>query len=397
MVSTSVAILERQSSTPAGTGLFHEPYLAASRPVGFAGVAAVEAAADLFPAAVAVSDPNRAGVVRRYGLSVSPGVVRIKSFTRGSENSRPGNGSKRGRITYWSAKSRLRMVETMASLDWTPVVEAPGAFRPGMVTLTAPGDWLEVAPDAAAWKSAVSRLRKRWDRRYGAVSWVWKLEFQRRGAPHYHIYTAVPIHREFREWLSRNWTECLFRVRLPENPDESNTPKRILDSLRAGTGVDWKEGLRASDPRRMAVYFLKRATGHNLKAEKEYQHLVPPEWAGVDRETGEAIGRGGAGRFWGYLRLERLVRIVELDDVQFLAARRLFRRYTRAQGRPLKSLSTGRLQGGMLLLNDAPSFVVTLARWQLIAPGDPAPQGVWAGGGCGRLPQTQRTPRPLVA
>ena len=39
----------------------------------------------------------------------------------------------------------------------------------------------------------------------------------------------------------------------------------------AGTGVDYAEGVRLSDPRRMAVYFAN--TGR-----KDYQHHVPSEW-----------------------------------------------------------------------------------------------------------------------
>src|SRR5262249_47414679 len=61
------------------------------------------------------------------------------------EPSPPGRGR---HITSWSAKSRGRMTRRLAELDWTPLTSS--GRLPAMVTLTYPGDWLPVAPDAAA-------------------------------------------------------------------------------------------------------------------------------------------------------------------------------------------------------------------------------------------------------
>jgi hypothetical protein len=236
------------------------------------------------------------------------------------------------------------MVEVMCSLDWGPVV-APAAagWRPAMVTLTLPGDWLAVAPTGPAFKRLFDALRRRWERRWGQVTWVWKLEFQRRGAPHLHLYTAVPGgegRAEFLTWLSRCWYEVVG------SGDERH--------LRAGTGVDWAEGIRASDPKRLAVYFLKRATGHNLGANKEYQHRVPAAWQGEGR---------GPGRFWGYYGLRRCDVQVELVAEQWVQLRRLLRRWASANGRPVRALSGGHGMGGMVLANDAPTLLAQASRW----------------------------------
>lgn len=300
------------------------------------------------------------GVVRRYSLEVGPGKIRVGSSVTGSnggglqasrdwvdgvqvvtpemKDEPPRWQAPRGLITEWSKGSRLNMVEKMCSVDWSPVV-APGAgWRPAMVTLTLPGDWLAVAPTAKDFKRLMERFWSRWERRWGKPTCVWKLEFQRRGAPHVHIYTAVHPGKAFQQWLSRTWYEVVG------SGDERH--------LRAGTGIDWKDGIMASDPKRLAVYFLKRAAGHNLGRDKEYQHRVPVEW----------LMTGGAGRFWGVKGLAKAVVQVQLRDKDFVSVRRLLRRWAKANGRPVRSLAGGVGQGGMVLVNDAPNLLVHCVR-----------------------------------
>lgn len=268
----------------------------------------------------------------------------------------------------WSKDSRLNMVEAMCSIDWRPVVapSRPG-WRPAMVTLTLPRDWTAVAPTAAAFKKLVFSFWKRWERKWGRPECVWKLEFQRRGAPHLHIYTAVPPGREFQEWLSMTWTAAVFGLPRfgPRKGERSWSEfcdrvyrldgKAIGDHLRAGTGIDWREGIQASDPKRLAVYFLKRAAGHNLGIDKEYQHRVPVQWQAA----------GGAGRFWGVKGLARASVEVQIDEAEFVAMRRTLRRWAKANGRPVRSLAGGVGSGGMVLANDAPNLLA-----QAVSPGD---------------------------
>jgi hypothetical protein len=343
-------------STPAEPkGLFYEPYLLAggsgSWSPGFATPGWVGAAAALLDGLDPFGDPggqvealwrvgrSTAGLTRRYRLAVAPGKIRVASTVTGSEKGRL--GPPRGEVVRWSPKSRLRMVETMASLDWGPVVVPGPGRRPAMVTLTLPGDWLAVAPTARAFKRLMHRFWCRWERAWGPVQCVWKLEFQRRGAPHLHIYCAVPVGLAFREWLSRTWFEVVG------SGDERH--------LRAGTGIDWGEGIRASDPKRLAIYFLKRATGHNLGVDKEYQHIVPEAWRA-----------DGPGRFWGYKGLVKAEVEVHIDEAQFVQLRRLLRRWAKSQGRPVRALSSGRGLGGMVLANSAPTLLAQASRWEVL-------------------------------
>lgn len=322
---------------------------------GFATEDAVDLAASLIDGIAVTGDPTPDGLLRRYALRVGPSVVQVQTTARGDDLRPDDRGtfdvepeaeqlpipgvpcSRRGRINSWSRKSRANMIRVMASIDWTPVVDTSGGTIPAMVTLTLPRDWLTVAPTAAEWKRLVAVFRRRWDRRWHEVAGVWKGEFQRRGAPHLHLYCAVPQNLEFRWWLSRTWTEIVFGIELPQVPGSERVDRpecnhqadgcswpegrEVHDHYRAGTGIDVGEGIRASDPKRLAIYFAKMASQHNNGASKEYQHIVPREW----------MATGGAGRFWGYWRVEPATRTVPIHRGTYVGVRRLARRYLESQ------------------------------------------------------------------
>ena len=263
----------------------------------------------------------------RWRLTVTPGSIQIgtKDYARlnrsaeerisrslrdnfGMVIQEPVVAPKRDKISEWSAKSRTNMVRTFCAVDWTPFVEkvADGA-APAVVTLTLPGDWLTVAPDGEAFKKLVNTFRARYQRAWGEyIAGAWKLEFQRRGAPHLHILTVPPLGVDkklelpFRQWLSTVWTDVVA------HPDPEERAKHLL----AGTGVDYEETLRYGDPKRISVYFSK----HGLFAEKEYQNVVPEAW----RQPGK-----GPGRFWGVWVLDVLKANVEIADNAHYVNRKL--------------------------------------------------------------------------
>lgn len=266
-------------------------------------------------------------------------------------------------IVGWSRKSRARMVERLCTLDYKPLF--PQGRLPAMVTLTYPGAWEVVAPTGKEAKKHLKSLRKRWSRAWGEdLACVWKLEFQRRGAPHFHLLCSPPHGKTaggeaFREWLSRAWAEIV------DHPD----PEEFDRHLRAGTGVDWNEGLRSTDPKRVAVYFTK----HGAFAAKEYQHCVPESW----QKPGQ-----GPGRFWGYWGLDTATVTVEISPQDALRAARTIRRWARAQGttrqvsRPRVEQATGRVRyrntrvrvkrlaggRGFVSVNDGANFASAIAR-----------------------------------
>lgn len=215
-------------------------------------------------------------------------------------------------IHEWSRKSRSRMVEALCDLDYEPFFGDPSRLL-AMLTLTYPGAWLEVAPNGQEVKRHLKMLRKRYKRAYGEdLLCIWKLEFQRRGAPHVHMLMRPPHQlvdgKNFRDWLSRVWVEIV-------NHSDSEERRR---HLLAGTGLDFNEGLRGSDPRRVAVYFTK----HGAYQAKNYQNQVPKEW----QEPGK-----GPGRFWGYWGLQKKIATVSVSVKVGTEAGRILRRYSRAQ------------------------------------------------------------------
>lgn len=226
-------------------------------------------------------------------------------------------------ITCWSKKSRRNMSEVLNSLDWTPMF-AEGR-PPVMVTLGYPGDWLAVAPNAAACRRHLLMFRKRYERAWGRkMIGAWKREFQRRGAPHWHLVIVPPLGRAnglpFREWLSKTWADIVGAQRCSLSAEDCARGCEYHRHLAAGTGVDLAKGAKAVGPGQLAAYFSK----HGLYSAKDYQNEVPAAWL----EAGGSIGR-----FWGVWGLEKALAGVYVSPDEELALARTMRRYDRAKGR----------------------------------------------------------------
>lgn len=291
-------------------------------------------------------------------------------------------------ITEWSRKSRARMVHRVACIDWAPLWRLG---LPAMVTLTYPGEWEAFAPNARTVKGHRRAFGLRYKRMFGAPPpGLWKLEFQRRGAPHFHWLLPIPrvwrrrvtltwaegdaLRSEqvkagtpvtlttFRRWVGMVWCDIIGRresdileewLALGMGLEEALRlyAEQMTRSRRAGTAVDLREGLRMRDPKRIAVYFLKHATPGS-RSDKEYQHRVPVAWS-RDR---------GPGRFWGYEVVEVIAARRYLRPRDYVTARRFLRRLSehRQGARPV--CTTGRLTGGWVLCNDGPGLGALLAR-----------------------------------
>lgn len=365
---------------------------------GFAPGEAVRAAAALF-------DPVRysrardaasviLGGVRGAWVSISPGVLQVRTGMvadweltdrdhwrherevqrsldidlRSIHERTATVGGDRAAIGEWSRKSRANMTRVLATLDWRPLTLAGAGLRPGMVTLTYPGDWQRWAPDGATVKRHLRAFRQAWTRKLGAPIGAWKLEFQRRGAPHFHLYLLCPVGKvdglPFHKWVSATW------ARIVGATGEDRARHEL-----AGTGVDFGLASRCSDPQRLAVYFSK----HNApgRSSKEYQHCVPASWSEPGR---------GPGRFWGYWSLRPCTAHVEVSHDTARDVVRLLRGWSEAQRRTVRrevrrvDRCSGVIGGrtvrrryrvralyfgdpaGFVLANDAPSLAAQLAR-----------------------------------
>lgn len=270
-------------------------------------------------------------------------------------------------IDGWSSKSRSNLIRSILSLDLAPLVASDAL--PVMVTLTLPGDWLAVTPDAATAARKFDNFRRAYLERWGSVSWIWKREFQRRGAPHWHLWLVPPSRdlREFQSWISSAWTTAL---QIEDSAERAR-------SLSAGTNVSMAEGMRARDPKRLAIYFLKESLGGEGKA---YQNSAPAEWAGQS-----------VGRFWGVAGIAYQLREVELDPRDVDAVWRVLRKVRAARGVtreirvPRVNQRTGEIRyrtvrrrarsggtAGWIAVNDGAAFASQLARWLTTRTAEPA-------------------------
>jgi RNA polymerase subunit RPABC4/transcription elongation factor Spt4 len=392
----------------------------------------------------------------RWEIVVSPGAFKVRTrnyaraeqtYERAVERHRkqidvaaawegeiPDPPPTRGTITGWTRRSRARLVERLSDLDYTKLygrfhictscreefngdlarcprcrsdrfkVEDRTGRLPAMLTLTYPGDWLTVAPSADVAMGHFQALCKRYARAWGEpLRGPWKKEFQGRGAVHFHIsttppmrtttvadpITGQPVRVDFKRWLSIVWAEIVAHP----NPEERR--KHLL----AGTGVDYAQGMKMTDPRRMALYFAKygaAATG------KDYQHRVPPDWLDTallctscaeeyeedlnecpacGHPQADALERGSVGRFWGYRGLNCNLAIRHVTPVVGLTAGRIARRWYRAKGLTKTVMarrinrSTGKVRyrrtrarrrlfahgRGFICVNDASAFASQLA------------------------------------
>lgn len=261
----------------------------------------------------------------------------------------------RGRITEWSGKSRANMIRRMAATDWRPMFDVGVA---PMTTVTYPGPWTAFAPTRATVGRHLEAFKEAYRKAFGPVMGAWKVEYQRRGAPHVHMLLPVPVGwsvTAWREWVAETWHGIVWRdregdfLRLLVLLGHDSTGADLICAehrarhLAAGTAVDVAEGVRCRDPRRIALYFLGHSLSHARDGGKEYQHRLPASYA------------GRAGRWWGVWGLSDASAAVPVDVDTWLSLRDLLGAWAESQGR--HAFQGGRMVGGWLAVNDGPAFL----------------------------------------
>lgn len=161
----------------------------------------------------------------------------------------------RGNVTEFSRKSRQRLAFVASNTDVEFTM---------MITLTYPRSF---PSDGRTVKRHLNHFLTRMRRYRTDVLYLWFLEWQKRGAPHFHILaTALGELRTVQLWVSRTWYDVV------QSGDERH--------LKAGTRC---ETIRSRDGARH--YAVKYAS-------KMKQKLVP-------------AGYHDVGRFWGCSRAVR--------------------------------------------------------------------------------------------
>jgi len=114
------------------------------------------------------------------------------------EAEKPGKDiQKRGKVAGFSAKSRNRLMRTLG--------EVRRDCLPMFVTLTFPAQY----PTIERAKRDLDTLIKRLARKFPAVAGVWKLEPQKRGAPHFHLLVWGADYLELLSFVPEAWCEIV--------------------------------------------------------------------------------------------------------------------------------------------------------------------------------------------
>lgn len=198
--------------------------------------------------------------------------------------------SVRSCIREFSDASRRRLVHTIRNMDDMPV----------FLTLTYPNDF---PMDGKIVKKHLN-LFLTWLRKRG-VSGIWFMEFQRRGAPHFHMLLSEAIDFPI---IARRWYEIVG----------SGDMKHFA----AGTRIEYMREVAAG---------VRYAEKYAIKSE---QKLVPEGFESV-------------GRFWGRFgfKLERLLVNDVVPDTVAVALGRVLRRFVVASRRRFTSGSSFSLSG----------------------------------------------------
>ena len=112
------------------------------------------------------------------------------------EAQKPGT-QKRGKVAGFSAKSRNRLMRTLG--------EVRRDCLPMFVTLTFPAQY----PTIERAKRDLDTLIKRLARKFPDVAGVWKLEPQKRGAPHFHLLVWGASFPELLAFIPEAWCEVV--------------------------------------------------------------------------------------------------------------------------------------------------------------------------------------------
>lgn len=200
----------------------------------------------------------------------------------------------------WTRASIFRMRATIADLDLAPLFECGRA--PLFLTFTLPDRWEQLAPTPRAFRDFLHKFKIYFVRSFGySPVGIWKLEFQRRGAPHLHLLMSPPEGvaqsgrykgLDFSSWVRHVWADVVGE------PDPLERAKHLVH------GVDIRlYDVEGRDARAVVDYFTK----HGLFRDKGYQNELPQLWA-------DAIAAGEpSAHFWGVWRLQRALVARRLD------------------------------------------------------------------------------------
>ncbi|WP_320130804.1 hypothetical protein [uncultured Sphaerochaeta sp.] len=188
----------------------------------------------------------------------------------------------RSTITNYSMKSRKRFFEALLTMDWELI--PVDTIRE--LTLTYPAIYPKDGIVLKSQFDAFAKRLKRFGQEYGQIAFAWKLEFQKRGAPHFHliIITRFPVPVEnLRSWALASWPDLVAKwITSLDQYTKEEKLLAITSHKKAGIEAD-----KVRKAKQGLVCYLAWYIGKEKGKAKEHQHVVPSEFQNV-------------GRWWGF-------------------------------------------------------------------------------------------------
>jgi hypothetical protein len=127
-----------------------------------------------------------------FELKIDHGNIRKSNFK---------STVRRGQVKKFSKGSRIRMMKTLAKLE---------SYPPYFLCLTYPAEYPK---DKETIKRHLKIMKDHFEKRYPGCSGIWRLEIQKRGAPHFHFLLDIAdsnldIKKE-RQWLAKDWFDIV--------------------------------------------------------------------------------------------------------------------------------------------------------------------------------------------
>lgn len=161
---------------------------------------------------------NKNRIKAHVEITAQGRLLKVKCFNPDTEFR--GRG-RRGDVDTFSKQSRMRMLRMLARLH--PPANKGYRHRCVFVTLTS----REVFHPRQA-KEYLRAFLKRLERRFPKIALVWRLEYQERGAPHFHlvIYNVPYIDKEY---IQECWGEIIGQERPFTRIESIKTYKHLVN------------------------------------------------------------------------------------------------------------------------------------------------------------------------
>lgn len=212
----------------------------------------------------------------------------------------------RGKIKEWSAASRARLKCFLGTLRREELAHAL------VVTLTYPAEF-PAPEDHAVYKGHLHTLQIYLRRKWSTCSGIWKLEFQSRGAAHYHLmlYGLHGVELEaVRAWVRETW------YRIAHNGDKHlGIAGTQVDQIKSvGGAVSYLVKYLSKEDQTMPGNFSGRYWG---RINNPFLPVVDPLTVEQDEKRGNQVRRIARRKMQKDVEHSRWKRFLEKERVKF--------------------------------------------------------------------------------